>query len=200
MFCYEFDHNHCIDWHMRSTLVDTNLIALLVLNWFFSTVKVSDEVDGRSSAKSLQRNGVPGAMSRVPGLHGDGALYGSGKSTFYVNPDSGSYQTSTESIPRVVDPSIYLANSTFYRDRVPDLVVPVPKNHVDPMPIVPVAQLRSSTPDLGSKPPIRKKPILPMSPLNLPRYLDSKELRSINVFALIAICILQFIFWSAVKL
>ncbi|XP_023330681.1 OTU domain-containing protein 7B isoform X2 [Eurytemora carolleeae] len=133
------------------------------------SLQVSDEFDGRSSAKSLQQTGLSGATSRVPGLHGDGALYGSGKSTFYVNPDSGSYQTSTESIPRVVDPSIYLANSTFYRDRVPDLVVPVPKNHVDPMPIVPVSQLRSSTPDLGPKPPIRKKPILPMSPLFLPR-------------------------------
>ena len=159
-------------------------------------MKVSDEVDGRSSAKSLHQTGLSGATSRVPGLHGDGALYGSGKSTFYVNPDSGSYQTSTESIPRVVDPSIYLANSTFYRDRVPDLVVPVPKNHVDPMPIVPVLQLRSSTPDLGPKPPIRKKPILPMSPLFLPRYVDSRGI----FFAYIAIYILQFIFLSAGKL
>ena len=124
-------------------------------------MKVSDVVDGRSTV-----SGVP--VSNI--LPGDGALYGSGKSTFYISPDSGSYKTSNETMARVVDPSIYLANSTFYRDKVPDLVVSVPRNHIDPMPIVPVSQLRSSTPDLGPKPPIRKKPILPMNELNLNRY------------------------------
>jgi len=88
------------------------------------------------------------------------ALYGSGKSKFYVNADVSSYET-LRNIPvakhatlRNNDRSIYLANSTFYRDNttfyrdtapsatfqrdsVP-LVVPVSANDPDPPPIVAV--------------------------------------------------------------
>jgi len=83
------------------------------------------------------------------------ALYGSGRSKFYVNADDHSYET-LRNVPlckhpsmRNSDRSLYLANSTFYRDGVPGLVVPIPTNSPDPMPIVPVdpppkAPLRNS--------------------------------------------------------
>jgi len=76
-------------------------------------------------------------------IHQTDALYGSGKSKFYVNADEASYET-LRNIPvakhatlRNNDRSIYLANSTFYRDNVP-LVVPVSPYDPDPPPIVPV--------------------------------------------------------------
>ena len=83
------------------------------------------------------------------------ALYGSGRSKFYVNADDHSYET-LRNVPlckhpsmRNSDRSLYLANSTFYRDGVPALIVPISANTPDPMPIVPVdpppkAPLRNS--------------------------------------------------------
>ena len=72
------------------------------------------------------------------------AVYGSGRSKFYVNNDDRSYET-LKSLPhcrpptlRTGDKSLYLAHSTFYRDTSPALVVPVPPHSPDPMPIVPV--------------------------------------------------------------
>lgn len=71
------------------------------------------------------------------------ALYGSGNSQFYVNSDDASHQTLRHMAQcpqpgsRTQDKSLYLANSTFYRDHNPGTVVPV--SHNDPMyPIVPV--------------------------------------------------------------
>ena len=75
--------------------------------------------------------------------HHSEALYGSGKSKFYVNADDSAYET-VRQLPvckhptmRNNDRSLYLANSTFYRDTVP-LVVPVSVNDPDPPPIVAV--------------------------------------------------------------
>lgn len=74
----------------------------------------------------------------------EGALYGSGRSKFYVNTDDNSYEN-LRNVPmykhptmRNSDRSLYLANSTFYRDGVPGLVVPISADEPDPMPIVPV--------------------------------------------------------------
>ena len=76
--------------------------------------------------------------------HDSAALYGSGKSKFYVNSDDQAHETLTH-VPvckhltlRNNDRTLYLANSTFYRDRDSSLVVPIPANNPDPMPIVPV--------------------------------------------------------------
>jgi len=93
----------------------------------------------------------------IPGYtaHQSEALYGSGRSKFYVNADDHSYET-LRHVPlckhpsmRNTDRSLYLSNSTFYRDGVAGLIVPIPSNPPDPMPIVPVdpppkAPLRNS--------------------------------------------------------
>ena len=83
------------------------------------------------------------------------ALYGSGRSQFYVNTDERSHetlrnlQTSRHPAGRSADKSLYLANSTFYRDTSPALVVPVSPHSHHPGPVVPV--------DGGQppKPPVR---------------------------------------------
>jgi len=82
------------------------------------------------------RNGYSGGQSE--------ALYGSGRSKFYVNADDNSYET-LRNVPlckhpsmRTTDRSLYLANSTFYRDGGQGLIVPISANTPDPMPIVPV--------------------------------------------------------------
>jgi len=75
-------------------------------------------------------------------VHSDqGALYGSGKSKFYVNTDDKAYEGITKlpsfkhaTLKNAGDQSIYLANSTFYRDNGQP-VVPVP-------PSPPVAPIR----------------------------------------------------------
>ena len=56
-------------------------------------------------------------------------MYSRGNSKFYVNPDSSMYQTKPfqPSSSRNADPSLYLVNSTFYRDKVPDTVAPASK-------------------------------------------------------------------------
>ena len=80
------------------------------------------------------------------GVGEDAAVFGSGNSKFYVSADTASYRNNTPVPVRNPDPSLYLANSTFYRDRVPELIVPVPRNQPDPMPIVPVTTAASHPP------------------------------------------------------
>jgi len=94
----------------------------------------------------------PGVTGYGPGQQSE-ALYGSGRSKFYVNADDHSYET-LRNVPlckhpsmRNSDRSLYLSNSTFYRDGVAGLIVPIPANSPDPMPIVPV--------DLPPKAPLR---------------------------------------------
>ena len=72
------------------------------------------------------------------------ALYGSGRSKFYVNTDDRSYEA-VKTLPpcrypslKSGDKSLYLAHSTFYRDVSPALVVPVPDRSPHPDTIVPV--------------------------------------------------------------
>jgi len=73
-----------------------------------------------------------------------GALYGSGKSKFYVNTDDRAYEGvrclpsyKHATIKNPADKSIYLANSTFYRDKS-ELVVPVSSEPPDPKPVISV--------------------------------------------------------------
>ena len=73
------------------------------------------------------------------------ALYSSGRSQFYVNTDDlRSYETlkniqhCRHPTVRSADKSLYLANSTFYRDTSPALVVPVSPHSHHPGPVVPV--------------------------------------------------------------
>ena len=91
------------------------------------------ESDGRLSSGPLRTS--TWTSDREPM---DRAVFGSGNSKFFVNPDTASYRTLPPHVAKKPDPTLYLVNSTFYRDRVPDLVVPVPRNQPDPMPIVPV--------------------------------------------------------------
>jgi hypothetical protein len=64
----------------------------------------------------------PSSASSQLAANSSEALYGSGRSKFYVNPDSASYET-LQRMPtqkqltvRNTDRTIYLANSTFFRD------------------------------------------------------------------------------------
>ena len=91
------------------------------------------------------------------------ALYGSGRSQFYVNTDDRSYET-LKTIPhsrhptmRSADKSLYLANSTFYRDHSPALVVPVSPHSPHPGPVVPVDGHSGHSGHSGHppKPPVR---------------------------------------------
>ena len=69
------------------------------------------------------------------------ALYGTGRSQFYttVNTDDlRSYEHCRHPTLRSADKSLYLANSTFYRDTSPALVVPVSPHSPHPGPVVPV--------------------------------------------------------------
>jgi hypothetical protein len=70
----------------------------------------------------------------------DAALYGSGRSKFYVNPDPASYE-SLQQVPsqkqptvRNTDRTLYLANSTFFRDNNSSTAGP-PSSSSSPMPV-----------------------------------------------------------------